>query len=80
MVRQDSIIAGTGFVLLTLWAIIFVNILISSPKSHSTDWRKRLQPYDNSVNNVVMNDNNVLVLSTTLMSPDVLYFVLFLRY
>ena len=25
--RQDSIIAGTGFILLTLWAVIFVNIL-----------------------------------------------------
>lgn len=73
MIRQDSIIAGAGFILLTLWAIIFVNILISAPTTLGSDWRKRLQPYEQSKEIVDIDDNHVLVLATTLMAPEVVY-------
>ena len=79
MIRRDSIIAGAGFVLLTLWAVIFVNILISTPPNQGSDWRKRLQPHEKSTENVGMDDNHVLVLATTLMAPDVVYFIVYLR-
>ena len=74
MIRQDSIIAGAGFVLLTLWAIIFVNILLSNPSKQSADWHKRLEPYDYSSKGTHLSDNHVLVLATTLMAPEVEFF------
>lgn len=71
MVRQDSIIAGAGFILLTLWAVIFVNILLSNPGKRNSDWHKRLEPMAYSSNNEHLNSDRLLVLATTLMAPEV---------
>lgn len=71
MIRQDSIIAGAGVILLTLWAIIFVNILLSNPNKQSSDWHKRLEPDSVSIKNANSDNSHVLVLATTLMAPDV---------
>lgn len=71
MIRQDSIIAGAGVILLTLWAIIFVNILLSNPSKQSSDWHKRLEPDNYSTKSVSSDNSHVLVLATTLMAPDV---------
>ena len=71
MVRQDSIIAGAGFILLTLWAVIFVNILLSNPGKRNSDWHKRLEPMAYYSNNEHLNSDRLLVLATTLMAPEV---------
>lgn len=71
MVRQDSIIAGTGFILLTLWAVIFVNILLSNPGKRNSDWHKRLEPMAYSSSSEYSNSDRLLVLATTLMAPEV---------
>ena len=71
MIRQDSIIAGAGFILLTLWAIIFVNIFLTNPHTHDVDWHKRLEPYDYSSKVNYNSAEKLLLLSTTLMAPEV---------
>lgn len=73
MIRKESCIAGTGIILLLLWAGVFINVLNTPSEKSSDSWRRRLQQDVFVETSQRPSDGNILVLSTTLMPTEVLF-------
>ena len=73
--RQDSCITGTGVLLLFAWLLVFVNVIMNKPDQKMSSWRKRIDPYQMKEETPNLNQNMMLVLSTSLMPTEVEFFV-----